>query len=304
MMAQSLVAYLLHLTQYVWDNEETARGTREFSLAWYAMHAWPEHASLSGAISRSFDATDTLHIQMQRLLSDDHVLTRLIRLFEPHLPIEGPELAKALQDMKMIWCYSCSLNVGEVVRTSIFSSTDGRDIPISYNRVEALGCRVCDKLAHAKSQSKAVGLQGITPASYDLTLRQLMSASNSDWENDSFLDLCLALPEGLLATHLWSNPDLAVTIVRFHRTNSLGAARLPTLLHLPSLQQRRTPSTPTPGNVEVEAEAHTATHNKVKVEGSPAHAATQNKVKEAPLAHNDAGPMPKEERPQLGSHWT
>lgn len=240
-IAQSLLAYLRYLSQYPWDDKQTARWSREFSLAWYAVHVWPEHATLGGASLDNLHPMSTLHRQMARLMSNTSVLKGLIRLFEPHKARDYQLLDKALQDLKLVWYYTSRMRLGRMIQISVPPKTHMQTLaPGSYRTMET-HWTVGQKLGGAGEMHESHRRQGgwMQHRNWgDLTLRELIQDQDEDWKLRQFLDVGFTLwPRKLRGgetTSFWDDSDLAVAVVKFDCPDRLPLeCQLPMVIHVP-----------------------------------------------------------------------
>lgn len=248
MMARSLLAYLWHLANgFDWKScDQPVRESRDFSLAWYAVHVWPEHAYLSGAISCPFSPSEPLHAQMRRLLTNSHAMAKLIRLFEPRMSTGRLEVQKVLQDLKIVWYHTSLMRLGTMVQTSI-RCIDPEQREIRYWIVRSSDYRVKDRLDYTARDSLDDDLNGPEhPSAMHIwrnhALRQVLLGDH--WGNDYLLSLDSVGSDQLLgktAATCWSNLGMRMSVARFG-SPVWTETQLPTVIHAfepPPVEHRR-----------------------------------------------------------------
>lgn len=241
LIAQSLLAYLKYLSGHYWSDVQTARWSREFSLAWYAVHVWPEHAGLSGP--DSFDESSNLGRQMARLMFDEENLIRLITLFEPHKAGADQLLEKALQDLKIVWYHTSRMRLGRMVHMSFPPRTHDSLCSGSASSTRETRWIVRQKLGRPGSRrERDMRLMMLRDSRQqrwqrDRRLRGMVQSRGDDWESDRFLDLDFPLPPDAVMTSFWEDSDLAVAVVK---SGSPGICslecQLPMVIHVSFLE--------------------------------------------------------------------
>jgi hypothetical protein len=243
LMAQSLLSYLWYISQLPRAENHYSRTSWQYSLTWYAVQAWPEHANLCGAVAQPFDPSDPLHRLMQKLLQDATAMETLVKRLEPHMD-SAQDIRKTLQDLQIIWYHTSLMRLGTLVKGSLPLSTclypRGPRRWMVRSAVNSIGDKLGTSTHGGESlfQTSRESEDAAVPPRDGNVLRELFREANHGWESQPFLELDLpqvGKEKGFRGSasvlrKVWVDNELDVAIVKI-RDPTWSIALFPVVMH-------------------------------------------------------------------------